>query len=124
MRAATAVAFGAAEEVPKKLGKFCERFVLVAGSPGNGGLLVSMMLPGKKNEVLPPSGAVTDGFCTSTGPVEIGEPSGLSTYRPGPKELNGSLASGFWPRYGAGAHHGVAPMPIVFRAVSWPAAAG
>ena len=39
MRAATAAALGAADEVPKKLGRFCERLVGVEGWPGqNGGI--------------------------------------------------------------------------------------
>ena len=42
IRAATAAALGAAEDVPKKLGRFCDRLVGVAGWPGNGGLLVSI----------------------------------------------------------------------------------
>src|SRR5262249_29142701 len=78
MSAATAAALGAAEDVPKKLGKFCERLVEVEGWPGtNGGVCdVSMMAPGLKNDVFPPSGAVTAGFMERTG-VDIGEPSGL-----------------------------------------------
>ena len=61
IRAATAAALGVADEVPKKVGRFCDRLVPVAGSPGNGGLLVLMIWPGEKNEVLPPSGAVIGG---------------------------------------------------------------
>ena len=78
--AATAAALGAADEVPKKLGRSCERLVEVAGSPGNGGLVVSMMLPpGEKNDVLPPSGAVIVGFWTTSGRRESACPSGLKT---------------------------------------------
>ena len=72
----------------------------VAGSPGNGGLLVSMIQPGEKNDVLPPSGAVTAGFSTSRPGVASAMPSGLKTLEPGPDELNGSLASGFCPGTG------------------------
>ena len=56
-----------------------------------------MISPGAKNDVLPPSGAVIVGFRTVWG-VDIGVPSGLKTMIAGPSELNGSLASGFWPR--------------------------
>ena len=70
IKAATAAALGAADEVPKKLGRSCDRLVAVAGSPGTGGLLVSMIWPGEKNDVLPPSGAVTVGFWTSRADVE------------------------------------------------------
>src|SRR5262249_33492726 len=79
INAATAAAFGVADDVPKKVGKACDRFVPVAGSPGNGGLLVSMIWPGEKNEVLPPSGAVIVGFWISVGPPEMGVPSALNT---------------------------------------------
>ena len=60
MSAAMAAAFGAADEVPKKLGRFCERFDGVVGCPGRPGLVVLITLP--KNEVLPPSGAEMSGF--------------------------------------------------------------
>ena len=63
IKAATAAALGAADDVPKKLGQVLREVGRVAGSPGNGGLVVSMIVPGEKNEVLPPSGAVTVGFC-------------------------------------------------------------
>ena len=86
----------AADDVPKKLGRFCERFVGVAGCPGNG-LLVSIIRPCWKNDVFPPSGAVTVGFSTVTG-EDLGVPSMLKTERAAPLELNGSLFSGFCPR--------------------------
>src|SRR5215470_10918961 len=78
IKAATASALGVADEVPKKLGRFCDRLVGVAGSPGNGGMLVSMIPPGGKNDVLPPSGAVIVGFCTTCA-VDIGVPSTFKT---------------------------------------------
>ncbi len=80
---------------------------------------MSMIWPGAKNEVLPPSGAVIVGFSTVTGDCR-GTPLTLKTLEAGPLELNGSLASGFCPRYGAGAHQGVAPTPIVLAAVACP----
>ncbi len=120
IKAATAAALGVADEVPKKLGRSCDRLVPVAGSPGNGGLAVSMIWPGEKNEVLPPSGAVIVGFSTTVAPVLSGAPLTLKTWSAGPNELNGSFASGFWPRYGAGAHQGVAPTPMVCRVALWP----
>ena len=61
IKAATAAALGAADEVPKKLGRFCDRFVPSRADPGTEGCCVSMIWPGEKNEVLPPSGAVIDG---------------------------------------------------------------
>src|SRR5205823_8861750 len=67
IKAATAAALGVADEVPKKLGRFCDRLVVVAGSPGKGGWLVSMIPPGGKNDVLQPSGAVIVGFWASWG---------------------------------------------------------
>src|SRR4051794_67998 len=84
IRAPTAAALGAAEDVPKKLGRFCERFVGVAGSPGNGGVVVLMIpLAAGKNDVLPPSGAVSVGPRTVVG-VESACPVGLKTVIAGP----------------------------------------
>ena len=52
IRAATAAALGAADEVPKKTGRpSCElgtRLVDDAGSPGNGGLDVSRVSPARR----------------------------------------------------------------------------
>src|SRR3954469_4816103 len=92
MRAATAAALGAAEDVPKKLGRFCDRLVGVAGWPGVGGLLVSIGGP-EKNDVLPPSGAVIIGFWTVWA-VVINVPSGFRTKIAGPVELKGSDLTG------------------------------
>src|SRR5262249_2322998 len=86
MSAAMAAAFGAAEEVPKKLGRACARLVLVAGSAGNGGLLVPISgcsVVGGKNEVLPPSGAVIVGFWITTA-LDSGVPFTLKTLNSGP----------------------------------------
>ena len=120
--AATAAMFGAADEVPKKLGRFCDRFVGVAGWPGNGGWEVSMIWPGVKNDVLPPSGPEITGFWTST--AAFVEPSGFRALIPGPNELYGSLASGCWLRYGGAAHQGTAPTPMLLIATWWPSELG
>ncbi len=116
--------FGAADDVPKKLGRFdwsgvklAYRLVVVAGWPGMGGLFVAATVP--KKVVLPPSGAVTDGFWTVSGELRA-VPLASKTWICGPAELYGSLASGFWPRNGGGDHHGTAPTPIVDAAELWP----
>ncbi len=91
IKAATAATLGVADDVPKKLGRFCERFVGVLGWPGNGAWLVSMTWP--KNDVLPPSAPETTGLWTSMA-AGFAEPSGLNTLMRGPNELKGSLLSG------------------------------
>src|SRR3954467_6012732 len=96
MRAATAAALGAADEVPKKLGRLRDRCDGVDGWPGNGALLVSIGEP-SKNEVLPPSGAVIAGFWIVWAVVN-NDPSGLRTMIDGPDELKGSERTGVWPR--------------------------
>ena len=122
IKAATAAALGAAEEVPKKVGRSCwftgTSEVADAGWPVNSGFEVSTNWPGLKNEVVPPSGAVIVGLSMTCG--VMGVPVGLRLTSLGPDELNGSLAKGFCPRYGTGAHHGVAPTPIVAAAAECP----
>ena len=73
--------------------------------------------------MLPPSGAVTVGFWTVSGELKA-VPLALKTWIEGPDELNGSEASGFWPRNGVGDHQGTAPTPIVLAAALWPTEVG
>src|SRR5438552_1140824 len=55
------------------------------------------MKPGEKNEVLTPSGPVTDGFCVGTRGPGLSVPSALRALSEGPEELKPSFLSGFVP---------------------------
>jgi hypothetical protein len=135
IKAATAATFGAAEEVPKKLGRFWERLFVVEGLPGMAGLAgglgmagntppgVAVLITPPKKDVLPPSGPVTTGLRTGVAP-EIAEPSAFRVVSDGPEELKGSEFSGLVARKGAEAHQGIAPTPTVNGAVLWPYAEG
>src|SRR5271157_5285152 len=121
MRAATAAALGAAEDVPKNAQLFtCDgvklayRLVLVTG----GSTVVSDGGGSPKNVVLLPSVAVITGFCACTC-LGRGLPFASRVRISGPYELNDSERIGVWMTVGYVAHQGMAPTPIVAEEAVW-----